>query len=129
MSTEFYQQTAAGARGRTTVLANWPAQFPTALYQPYVGDYQQLVTTGNIFWGAFPASNEVKRANFFSGVFYQRHVNIRGEVKSNLWLNADGELDKGTGQVPDGDIPDPMLRPARGVSIDPYFFTAPAISP
>jgi hypothetical protein len=96
MSTEFYQQTAAGARGRTTVLANWPAQFPTALYQPYVGDYQQLVTTGNIFWGAFPASNEVKRANFFSGVFYQRHVNIRGEVKSNCGPSTHRSVLKGS---------------------------------
>lgn len=122
MSTEFYRQSASGMGGRTDVLATWPKNTPARVYHSYIGDYQQVVAVGNIFYGTFSASNEVKRANFPSGVFYQRNVKIGGEVKNNLWLRADGDLDDGSG-------PPPQPGARKDPSIDPFFFSVSTFGP
>jgi hypothetical protein len=68
-------------------------------FQPYLGDYARLVSVGNNFYGIFSGSNHPDRANFPSGVTYQRHV----DWDAQQLLDLDG-----TTGVPD--------------SIDPFFF-------
>jgi hypothetical protein len=99
----------------TVVLATWPANAPPAVSTAWIGDYQQLITIGNTFYGTFSASNNPLVADFPSGVYFQRDVRVGGVVESNFYLQADGVLDDGTGH---------MTGPA--VSIDPFFFTVAA---
>jgi len=56
------------------LLANQDATTPTSNYSPYIGDYASLVASGNNFVGMFSASNYPDKANFMSGVKYQREV-------------------------------------------------------
>jgi hypothetical protein len=56
------------------LLANQDASTPTATYFPYIGDYASLVSAGNNFVGMFSASNYPDKANFMTGVKYQREV-------------------------------------------------------
>ena len=56
------------------LLASQSAATPIATYWPYIGDYASLVTAGNSFVGMFSASNAPDKANFMTGVRYQREV-------------------------------------------------------
>ncbi len=56
------------------LLAKQSATTPTATFSPYIGDYASLVSAGRNFIGMFSASNFPDKANFLSGVKYQREV-------------------------------------------------------
>jgi hypothetical protein len=71
-----------GAAWVDSVLANTPA--PT--FQPYLGDYDYLMAVGRTFYGIFSANNSPNRANFPSGVRYQRNV----DFDTNILLGLDG---------------------------------------
>lgn len=83
------------------ILASTPtnAPTPTSVMATYLGDYIKLQAVGKDFYGVFCASNAPVKANFPSGVTYQRNVNWATET---LLGN-------------DGVTPVP-------VSIDPFFF-------
>lgn len=85
----------------THVLANTPTNAPTPspLYGTYIGDYIKLEANGKDFYGTFCANNAPVKANFPSGVIYQRNVNWATETL----LGNDG------------------VTPVA-VSIDPFFF-------
>jgi Abnormal spindle-like microcephaly-assoc'd, ASPM-SPD-2-Hydin len=59
----------------THVLAITPTNTPTPAFRPYLGDYIKLLSVGEDFYGTFCAGNEPVKANFPSGVTYQRNVN------------------------------------------------------
>ncbi len=86
--------------GTSTLLASQNAATPVASYFPYIGDYASLVAAGNSFVGMFSASNYPDKANFMTGVQYQREVDW---TSHKLFTNA-----AHTVQVPP--------------SIDPFFF-------
>jgi hypothetical protein len=84
----------------THVLANTPSNNPAPeLFRTYLGDYIKLLAHGRDFYGVFSASNIPVKANFPSGVIYQRNVNWT----TNTLLANDG------------------VTPVA-VSIDPFFF-------
>jgi hypothetical protein len=56
------------------LLAKQSASTPTATYWPYIGDYASLLAAGSNFAGMFCASNYPDKANFKTGVHYQREV-------------------------------------------------------
>ena len=64
----------ASTFGTDTVLATQNASTPLDSYWPYIGDYASLVAAGYNFVGMFSASNFPDKANFMSGVKYQREV-------------------------------------------------------
>jgi hypothetical protein len=57
-----------------TVLARQSASTPLPAYFPYIGDYASLAASGTNFVGMFSASNFPDKANFLSGINYQREV-------------------------------------------------------
>jgi hypothetical protein len=61
----------------THVLAMTPTNTPTPtpVMATYLGDYIKLLSVGEDFYGVFCAGNEPVKANFPSGVTYQRNVN------------------------------------------------------
>jgi hypothetical protein len=69
-----------------SVLANTPAATPVPTFQPYLGDYDYLMAVGRTFYGIFSANNSPNRANFPSGVRYQRNV----DFDTNRLLGLDG---------------------------------------
>jgi hypothetical protein len=56
------------------LLAGQSASTPAQTFSPYIGDYASLVTAGRNFIGMFSASNFPDKANFITGVKYQREV-------------------------------------------------------
>jgi hypothetical protein len=81
------------------VLANTPADTPTSVFNPYLGDYLYMLAVGTSFYGIFTANNTPDTANFPNGVTYQRNANF-----ATMTLL---DTDKVT---------------AVSVSIDPFFF-------
>jgi hypothetical protein len=81
------------------VLHQAPDGRPPKQFDPYLGDYLHLAAVGKDFYGVFCGSNSPKKANFPSGVVYQR--------------NADWN----TGTLLDVDNATPV-----NPSIDPFFF-------
>jgi BNR/Asp-box repeat len=61
----------------THVLSVTPTDAPPQppVNSPYLGDYIKLLANGKDFYGTFCASNAPVKANFPSGVIYQRNVN------------------------------------------------------
>lgn len=57
-----------------TLLASQDATTPADVYWPYIGDYASLVASRASFVGMFSASNYPDKANFLSGIKYQREV-------------------------------------------------------
>jgi len=88
------------------VLATVPANTPPSDFDPYIGDYANLVSLGKDFYGVFCANNTPNNANFPNGVTYQRNANFGTQTL----LGTDG-----TTPVP--------------VSIDPFFFTFTEVVP
>ena len=91
-----------GANGQLSstsdqVLASFPATAGILNGNPWVGDYFQLKTVGNDFYGIFSAWNNPQPANFPSGVYFQRNVNVGGILQSNFWLSSPGSLVDGNG--------------------------------
>ena len=80
------------------MLATVPANTPAPTFQPYIGDYANLVALGKDFYGIFSANNTPNNANFPNGVTYQRNANFGTQTL----LANDGVT-------------------AVGVSIDPFF--------
>jgi hypothetical protein len=74
---------------------------------PYVGDYFDLKTEGDVFYGTFSASNNLNDAMAPFGVTFQRNFDFGGPGGAFRLLNLSGA---------------PV-----GFSIDPYFFSASAI--
>jgi hypothetical protein len=98
--TRFERSTDAFATTPTTLdLANTPSNNPAAHGLPYLGDYLSVTAVGKDFYGVFTASNVPDRANFPSGVVFQRNV----DFAQKKLLDIDN-----TTRVP--------------VSIDPFFF-------
>jgi hypothetical protein len=85
----------------THVLASTPTNTPTPtpVMRTYLGDYIKLLSVGEDFYGIFSAGNEPVKANFPSGVTYQRNVN---------WATQTLLGNDGVTPVP--------------TSIDPFFF-------
>jgi hypothetical protein len=85
----------------THVLAITPTGTPTpaSVMATYLGDYIKLLSVGEDFHGVFCAGNEPVKANFPSGVTYQRNVN---------WATQTLLANDGVTPVP--------------TSIDPFFF-------
>jgi hypothetical protein len=82
------------------VLANVPANAPTRIFGPYLGDYVHLLAVGSTFYGIFSANNTPDTANFPNGVTYQRNANFN--TKTLLAVNNTTPV---------------------AVSIDPFFFS------
>jgi hypothetical protein len=85
----------------THVLANTPTNTPTpaSVMATYLGDYIKLLAIDKDFYGTFCAGNAPLKANFPSGVIYQRNV------------------DWSTGTLLGNDGVTPVI-----ASIDPFFF-------
>jgi hypothetical protein len=80
------EQTRDGSTWRDSILANTPAATPVKQFDPYLGDYDYLMAVGRTFYGVFSANNSPNRANFPSGVRYQRNV----DFSTNRLLGNDG---------------------------------------
>lgn len=91
------------ATHQDVVLATVPATTPTLQFLPYIGDYNGLLTRGNVFLGIFSANNTPDSANFPQGVVYQRRV----DFPTHRLLDGSGA---------------PVA-----VSIDPFFFSVPVL--
>jgi len=68
-----FQYSSDGQNWTDLVLANTPANTPTKVFDPYLGDYCHLLSLGSDFYGIFSANNEPDQANFPNGVIYQRN--------------------------------------------------------
>lgn len=62
------------------VLATVPAGTPVATFDPYIGDYANLVSLGKDFYGIFSANNTPNNANFPNGVIYQRNADFGAQT-------------------------------------------------
>lgn len=58
------------------LLANTPVDNATHAFDPYIGDYADLQSVDNDFYGIFSAHNFPDLANFPYGVKYQRNANF-----------------------------------------------------
>ncbi len=94
-----FWKSADGASWDDLILATTPANTPVKTFDPYLGDYDHLVSVGKDFFGIFSANNTPDMANFPSGVKYQRNANFTTHTLLGL----------------DNSSPVP-------VSIDPFFF-------
>jgi hypothetical protein len=74
--TQFRWSTNAGAAWNAVPLADTPASTPAKTFDPYLGDYVHLVAVGADFYGIFSANNTPDKANFPSGVTYQRNADF-----------------------------------------------------
>jgi hypothetical protein len=97
-----FQQSTDGVTWTDTVLSTVPADTPTLVFSPYLGDYAHLMSVGPTFYGIFSANNTPDMANFPGGVTYQRNA------------------DFGTHTLFDTDGATPVA-----ISIDPFFFRSP----
>lgn len=88
------------------ILATVPADSPTRIFAPYLGDYVHLEAAGLWFVGVFSANNTPATSNFPYGVLYQRNADFNTE------------------RLLDVDNSTPV-----GISIDPFFFRVKALAP
>ncbi|WP_298354923.1 Hint domain-containing protein [Rhodoblastus sp.] len=90
-----------------TLLGTESNATPIATFDPYVGDFNDLTSIGNTFYGTFAASNQDNgsTATILNATFLRDHSGTPGTSSFQL-------TDGGGGTV--------------GASIDPYFFTATA---
>jgi hypothetical protein len=96
------RRTTNGTTWSDLTLATTPADRPTKTFDPYLGDYDHLVSVGSDFCGIFSASNTPDQANFPCGVVYQRNA----DFTSRKLLSLDGQT-------------------VVASSIDPFFFKVP----
>jgi hypothetical protein len=69
-------RSANGVNWTDLVLANVPSNRPQKSFDPYIGDYDHLVSVGADFYGIFSTANMPDQANFPNGVKYQRNANF-----------------------------------------------------
>ncbi|HEX3128229.1 MAG TPA: hypothetical protein VH394_12940 [Thermoanaerobaculia bacterium] len=100
--THLEQTKTAFATTSDTILASVPTSTPPMVFLPYLGDYAYLMALNKEFRGIFCAGNKPDSANFPSGVTFQRAISIPPA------------LNNGSG----GSV---------AVSIDPFYFSVPAI--
>lgn len=81
------------------LLAKFEDESLIATFLPYLGDYADLMSIGKNFYGVFSSSNYPDKANFPSGVTYQRNV----DFASHKLLGPDNDT-------------------TVNASIDPFFF-------
>jgi len=81
--TQFERSLDNFATSATFLLSNADAITPQRIYQPYLGDYTQVLSIGKDFYGIFSASNYPDRANFPSSVSYQRSADFDGHSLTN----------------------------------------------
>jgi hypothetical protein len=100
-----FEQTANGFATNPSkiILSRFPVPEVPPTTVPFIGDYLHLMAIGNDFHGIFCASNTPDKANFPSGVIFQRNANFTRKVL----LATDNST-----------VVDP--------SIDPYYFTVMA---
>jgi hypothetical protein len=98
--THFRRRGKTGTTWSDRILADTPDNNPAPTFQPYIGDYTDVVALGSVFYGIFSASNIPDNANFPQGVTYQRNANFT----SHTLQAADGT-------------------PPVAASIDPFFFS------
>jgi hypothetical protein len=93
------RRTPDGTAWSNLILATTSAITPSKVFDPYLGDYDHLVTVGTDFYGIFSASNTPNLANFPQGVTFQRNADFNAHTLLAL------------------DNTTPVA-----VSIDPFFF-------
>jgi hypothetical protein len=71
-----FESTVNGTTWSAITLATVPASTPAKEFDPYLGDYDHLMSVGKDFTGIFCANNTPNKANFPKGVVYQRNVNF-----------------------------------------------------
>ena len=71
--THFELTVNAFASSADSMLASVPANTPTRMGYPYLGDYMGMMAVGNDFFGVFSANNTPDLANFPNGVTYLRN--------------------------------------------------------
>jgi hypothetical protein len=74
--TQFESSANGGAAWTAVTLATTPANKPDKQFDPYLGDYDHVMSVGNDFFGVFCANNTPDKANFPQGVTYQRNANF-----------------------------------------------------
>ncbi|HEX3146094.1 MAG TPA: hypothetical protein VHQ64_19120 [Pyrinomonadaceae bacterium] len=94
-----FESSTNGTTWTAITLSQAPANRPRKDFDPYLGDYEHLQAVGKDFYGVFSANNSPKKANFPSGVVYQRNANW----ETNTLLDVDN------------------ITPVA-ISIDPFFF-------
>jgi len=97
--THFQRSADGGQVWNDMVLSSFQDNNPAPAFQPYLGDYTDLMSVGRDFYGVFSASNLPDMDNFPEGVTYQRNADFTNNVLRNT---------TDTGNV--------------AVSIDPFFF-------
>lgn len=100
-----FRRTSNGTTWSDVILSNTPDNTPAPDFQPYLGDYCDLMSVGQNFYGVFSASNDPILANFPQGVTYQRNANFTTNRVRNVANTAN------------------VTR-----SIDPFFFAAEQVS-
>ena len=96
--THFRKSTNNGSSWNDNTLAIFRDASITPIFNPYIGDYTDLMAVGKTFYGVFSSGNVPNNANFPRGVTYQRNANF-----------ATNTLTDATGGV-------------VAASIDPFFF-------
>jgi hypothetical protein len=71
-----FRSSTDGSTWSDLVLASTPASAPAKTFDPYLGDYDHLVSVGKDFYGIFSANNTPDLTNFPSGVKYQRNADF-----------------------------------------------------
>ena len=97
-----FESSTNGTTWSAMTLATVPANTPPKQFDPYLGDYEHLMSVGKDFYGVFCANNTPNKSNFPKGVTYQRNANFT----SHSLLDVDNAT--------------PV-----DVSIDPFFFKVP----
>ena len=97
-----FESSTNGTTWSAMTLATVPANTPPKQFDPYLGDYEHLMSVGKDFYGVFCANNTPNKSNFPKGVTYQRNANFT----SHTLLDVDNAT--------------PV-----DVSIDPFFFKVP----
>jgi hypothetical protein len=94
-----FESSTDGTTWTAVTLATVPAATPAKQFDPYLGDYDHLMSVGTDFYGVFCANNTPDKANFPEGVTYLRNANFT----THTLLDVDNVTHV-------------------GVSIDPFFF-------
>jgi hypothetical protein len=93
------QRSSDGCAWSDMILADTPDSTPALTFQPYIGDYCDLIAEGKTFYGIFSASNTPDQSHFPQGIQYQRNADFTTQQLRNLANTAN-----------------------VAVSIDPFFF-------
>jgi hypothetical protein len=74
-------------------LATVPANVPTPVLQPYIGDYIELRAVGQNFYGVFSAYTSLASATFPAGVTWQRNQNGTNFLDTNNMTVVQASID------------------------------------